>query len=93
MHDAALALGRLFFETLCGAFMGGAIADLGAMNVNGSLRTVAPAGFSHVGIDMAPGPGVDKFRGAKYRCLRTSDTCSAAPGGWQSQPLGRRPRG
>lgn len=36
------------------------VVDLGAMNVNGSYRELYdPTRFEYVGIDMAPGPGVD----------------------------------
>jgi hypothetical protein len=59
MHDTALALGRLVLETNCGSFMGGSIADLGALSVNGFLRALARMGISYIGIDMSSGPGVD----------------------------------
>lgn len=57
MHDTARTLGRRFFETYCGA--GGTVVDLGALDVNGSLRDVAPPGLRYIGVDMAAGPGVD----------------------------------
>lgn len=57
MHDTARELGRQFFATYCSS--AGLLADLGAMDVNGSLREVAPSGLRYVGLDMAAGPGVD----------------------------------
>ncbi len=59
MHDTARALGRLFFNTYCSAEGQATILDIGAMNVNGSLRAEAPPGLRYIGIDMEPGPGVD----------------------------------
>jgi len=35
------------------------VIDIGAQNVNGSLREVTPAHFKYVGVDMAAGKGVD----------------------------------
>lgn len=57
MHDTAMEIGCLFFA-LYGA-PGQRILDLGARDVNGSLRTGAPAGATYVGVDLEPGPGVD----------------------------------
>lgn len=37
----------------------GTVADLGAMNVNGTYRTLFPEGTRYVGVDLEPGPGVD----------------------------------
>lgn len=58
MHDTALAAGAAFFA----AHITGTrprILDVGALDVNGSLRTVAPEGAEYVGLDLEPGPGVD----------------------------------
>lgn len=58
MHDTAMAAGAAFFEAYCtGA--GLRILDVGSMNVNGSLRGLAPEGADYVGLDIEPGPGVD----------------------------------
>lgn len=50
--------GENFFQVYCTEDHG-AILDVGSMAVNGSLRTVAPVGFSYTGVDLAEGPGVD----------------------------------
>lgn len=58
MHDTAMAAGAAFFE----AYVAGArprILDVGSMNVNGSLRSLAPKDADYVGLDLEPGPGVD----------------------------------
>lgn len=58
MHESALLAADNFFDIYCRR-PGGRILDIGSMDVNGSLRSVAPAGFEYVGADMAPGAGVD----------------------------------
>ncbi|WP_417768501.1 glycoside hydrolase family 99-like domain-containing protein [Stappia sp.] len=58
MHDTALDTGRLFFE-LYWRDTYKRILDVGSMNVNGTLRDVAPANCDYVGTDIAPGPAVD----------------------------------
>jgi SAM-dependent methyltransferase len=66
MHDTALELGRRFFETYARDPDGGIIADIGSMDVNGSLRDVAPVHYRYVGIDVAEGKGVDKLAPDPY---------------------------
>ena len=58
MHQSALDIGTKFFETywrpgFC------TILDIGAADLNGSLRHVTPPGSDFMGIDLAAGPGVD----------------------------------
>jgi SAM-dependent methyltransferase len=57
MHYTAMKHGKLFFDTYLPG--GGRVIDLGAQDVNGSLREVAPAGTDYVGVDFTPGRGVD----------------------------------
>lgn len=58
MHDTAYEHGRLFFELYWQPDFE-VIVDLGSQDVNGSLRDHCPPGSHYVGLDMAPGPGVD----------------------------------
>jgi SAM-dependent methyltransferase len=58
MHDTAMAAGAAFFSTYFPAATP-RILDIGALDVNGSLRSVAPPGSDYVGVDLGPGPGVD----------------------------------
>lgn len=60
MHPSALHNGQCFFETYGSCLpSGGSILDVGAYDVNGSLRKVAPSRLQYVGVDFASGPGVD----------------------------------
>ena len=65
MHPTALESGHLFFACYWrNEFK--RILDVGALDVNGSLRTVAPAGAEFTGIDMVSGEGVDVVLGDPY---------------------------
>jgi SAM-dependent methyltransferase len=57
MHDTAYLIGRVFFESYVRP--GNLVLEIGSMNVNGSLRDFCPAGSRYVGVDLAPGAGVD----------------------------------
>ncbi len=59
MHPTALELGRRFFETYGSKTEDQRILDVGSMDVNGSLRSVASPSDEYVGIDVAAGEGVD----------------------------------
>jgi SAM-dependent methyltransferase len=59
MHDTAYELGREFFSLYAAPNMTMAL-DIGAMDVNGTLRDFCPAGVEYVGVDIAPGKGVDR---------------------------------
>jgi|GEM_PF-1234378 len=57
MHPTAMKNARLFFETY--AINPGVVVDIGAQDVNGSLKQVCPAFMSYIGVDCASAPGVD----------------------------------
>ncbi|RCK79827.1 MAG: Chromosome segregation ATPases-like protein [Candidatus Ozemobacter sibiricus] len=62
MHPSAMLNGKQFFDTYQSAFAdlpGVLVLDIGAQNVNGSLKEVCPAGFRYVGVDFVAGQGVD----------------------------------
>jgi len=42
------------------------VVDLGAMDVNGSYRSLVPDGAAYLGLDLAPGPGVDRVMADPY---------------------------
>ncbi len=60
MHDSAMYYGRAFFETYCAkGFEKKTIVDVGAQDVNGSLRSFCPSGATYIGVDFVEGAGVD----------------------------------
>lgn len=67
MHVSALNHGQLFFDTYLGSSSEQTILDIGAQNVNGSLRQCAPAGSHYIGVDFVPGSGVDVVLDDPYR--------------------------
>lgn len=67
MHPSALNFGKLFFHTYCSALQGAVVHDVGAQNVNGSLRDVLPPHLGYVGIDFVAGNGVDIVLADPYK--------------------------
>ena len=59
MHHSALNFGKLFFDTYCANLQGATVHDVGAQNVNGSLKDVLPSHLGYVGVDFVAGNGVD----------------------------------
>lgn len=58
MHKSALVTGQLFFQTYWREGFHN-ILDIGSRDVNGSLRSVKPEDAAYLGVDLAPGPGVE----------------------------------
>jgi SAM-dependent methyltransferase len=67
MHDTAMLIGQKFFETYLSGATGLKIVDIGAQDVNGSLRSVAPPGNTYTGVDFAEAKGVDVVLKDPYR--------------------------
>jgi SAM-dependent methyltransferase len=65
MHKSALDIGRLFFELYVPEPC--VIADIGSLDVNGSLRQFAPLGSEYIGLDFAEGRGVDRLLTDPYK--------------------------
>jgi len=59
MHESAKHHARLFFETYCDTLRDGLIIEIGSLDVNGSLREVAPPTARYIGLDFVAGRGVD----------------------------------
>lgn len=59
MHDTAMEFGKRFFDTYLKKPDGLHIVDIGAQDVNGSLRNVAPKTATYTGVDFVAGNGVD----------------------------------
>lgn len=66
MHTSARLAAEAFFRRYCTGACG-ALLDVGSMDVNGSLRTSAPSSYRYIGIDSAPGNGVDIVLDDPYR--------------------------
>ena len=67
MHDTALHFAQKFFETYTKANGDLLIAEIGSLDVNGSLRSVAPRGSRYVGVDFVAGAGVDRILDDPYQ--------------------------
>lgn len=68
MHPTALANARRFYEAYFPEGVAGRdVLEIGAMDVNGSLREACPPGARYVGADLAPGKGVDVVQDDPYR--------------------------
>ena len=65
MHQTAMDAGRLFFECYWREGFDH-ILDVGAQDVSGSLRAVAPPGATYIGVDIVAGKGVDLVLGDPY---------------------------
>ena len=59
MHQSAMEHGKLFFDTYLNHSSDLKILDIGAQDVNGSLRSIAPKNNEYVGVDFCEANGVD----------------------------------
>ncbi|MEO7728989.1 MAG: class I SAM-dependent methyltransferase [Burkholderiales bacterium] len=59
MHPSAVSNGRAFFETYADDILEGRVIDIGAQNVNGSLKDLCPGHLVYTGVDFVAGKGVD----------------------------------
>src|SRR5258708_8610540 len=59
MHLTAMSNATLFFDTYVSQLGHVSLVDVGALDVNGSLREVCPSNAKYTGVDCASGKGVD----------------------------------
>lgn len=59
MHPTAMLNAKMFFEVYGASFETATVVDIGAQDVNGSLRSVSPERMTYVGVDFVAGKGVD----------------------------------
>ena len=59
MHPSALQNAKYFFEYYTDASHPATVVDIGAQDVNGSLRDVAPSHLNYIGVDFVRAKGVD----------------------------------
>jgi SAM-dependent methyltransferase len=67
MHQSSLKYGKLFFDIYCNELQGSIVVDIGAQNVNGSLKDVCPESLKYVGVDFVAGNGVDIILDDPYK--------------------------
>jgi hypothetical protein len=77
MHDTASDIGGRFLRRHSQA--GHLIVELGAADINGSIRSFAHPEACYVGIDTAPGPGVDLVANGLCRSDCVRRTSSSPP--------------
>jgi SAM-dependent methyltransferase len=69
MHPTAILNCKRFFDaysTSFSALSDTTVLDIGAQDVNGSLRSAIPEGFSYVGVDFVAGKNVDVILNDPY---------------------------
>jgi SAM-dependent methyltransferase len=59
MHKSALSYGKLFFDVYAAGRDQGLVVDIGAQDVNGSLKDVCPSQLDYCGVDFVAAKGVD----------------------------------
>src|ERR1700681_3485236 len=59
MHDTAIQNGERFFNTYAAQLKSATVLDIGAQNINGSLKNVCPPHVRYIGVDFVSGTGVD----------------------------------
>ena len=60
MHNTAKTIADLFFQTYTTDQIDNpTVVDIGSQNINGSLKEICPKNMKYIGVDFAPGVGVD----------------------------------
>jgi len=77
MHDTAMEFGQAFFSSYLDAAKGMAFLDIGAQDVNGSLRKVAPPENTYTGVDSVQARGVDIVLSDPYQLPFSDETFDA----------------
>lgn len=67
MHATAMKNGSRFFEVYVKKMADPVVVEIGARNVNGSLRAVLPAQARYIGVDLAAAPNVDVVLDDPYK--------------------------
>jgi SAM-dependent methyltransferase len=77
MHRTAMQNGKRFFDTYLPHIKNPTVVDIGAQDVNGSLRQVCHDGAKYVGVDFVQGKGVDVVLTDPYKLPFESGTIDA----------------
>jgi len=59
MHESAMEFGAAFFDIYMKDVKGLTIVDIGAQDVNGTLKSVSLSDNNYIGVDFIPAKGVD----------------------------------
>jgi len=59
MHKSALEFGKSFFDVYAAGMPDGLVIDIGAQDVNGSLKDLCPEHLQYCGVDFVEAKGVD----------------------------------
>lgn len=91
MHDTALQIGHAAIDLYAGK--NAKILEIGAMDVNGSLRQFAPEDSTYLGVDLEAGKGVDQvieagkplpFKKGTFDLILASSVFEHDPAFWQT---------
>jgi SAM-dependent methyltransferase len=76
MHPTAMNNGEAFFATYSKFFNGSLVTviDIGAQDVNGSLKQVCPKNFKYIGVDFQEAKGVDIVLSDPYKLPFENDS-------------------
>ncbi len=77
MHTTAMANGKRFFDTYLQSVNPVTVVDIGAQDVNGSLKSVCPPHAKYVGVDFVTGKGVDLVLQDPYKLPFDDETVDA----------------
>lgn len=67
MHSTAMLNGKHFFNTYTKLLPAGVVLDIGAQDVNGSLKELCPPHHNYIGVDFVEGKGVDVILTDPYK--------------------------
>jgi lipopolysaccharide biosynthesis protein/SAM-dependent methyltransferase len=67
MHPSALNLSEAFFNTYSKSTEDCILLDIGAQNINGSIKDVCPSYIKYIGVDFVVGEGVDVVLSDPYK--------------------------
>ncbi len=74
MHPSALMNGKRFFDAYVAKLGNVKVVDIGAQDVNGSLKSVCPPQAQYIGVDFVAAKGVDIILTDPYKLPLDSDS-------------------
>ena len=74
MHPSAFLNAKKFFQTYMPEQSSAVVVEIGAQNINGSIREIAPPTLKYIGVDFAAGNGVDVVLDDPYKLPFENDS-------------------